>query len=125
MIDEVGEQRRNKVRPSELPDLYFSSVQARDIDRFISLFAKDAVMILPDGNEVLGVAAIRKMELTVFESSSPPSPTPVSIIAGKDSVAVEIDVRLPSGQVLKMASFFQLNGEGLIRRLSIYRKGDR
>ena len=108
---------------NELPDLYFSSVQGRDIDRFVSLFAEDAVMILPDGSEVSGVAAIREMELRVFESSSPPSPTPVSIVADDGSVAVEIDVRLPSGQVLKMASFFQLNGEGHIQRLSIYRKG--
>jgi len=110
------------VRPSELPDFYFPSVQARDIDRFISLFADDAIMILPDGREVSGVAAIRKMELSVFESSSPPSPKPVTIIASEDSVAVEIDVQLPNGQVLKMANFFQLNGQGHIQRLSIYRK---
>jgi ketosteroid isomerase-like protein len=110
------------VRPSELPDLYFPSVRARDIDRFISLFAADAIMILPDGREVSGVAAIRSMELSVFESSSPPSPTPITVVTGEDSVAVEIDVRLPSGQVLKMANFFQLDGEGRICRLSIYRK---
>jgi hypothetical protein len=111
------------VRPSELPDLYFPSVLARDIDRFISLFADDAIMSLPDGREILGVADIRKMELSVFESSSPPSPKPVYIVTGDDSVAVEIDVRLPNGQILKMANFFQLDGEGRIRRLSVYRKG--
>jgi ketosteroid isomerase-like protein len=110
------------VRPGELPDLYFSSVRARDIERFISLFADDAIMILPDGREVAGTAAIREMELSVFQSSSPPFPTPVSIVTGDDSVAAEIDVRLPNGLVLKMANFFQLNGDGRIWRLSVYCK---
>jgi len=110
------------VRPSELPDHYFSSVLARDIDRFTSLFADDAKISLPDGREVTGIPAIREMELSVFESSSPPSPKPVAIVASENSVAVEIDVRLPSNQVLKMANFFQLNDKGQIQRLSIYRK---
>lgn len=112
-----------KVRPIELPDFYFPSVRARDIEGFISLFADDAIMILPDGREVSGIAAIREIELSVFQSSSPPFPTPVSVVAGDDSVAVEVDVRLPGGQMLKMANFFQLNSEGRIRRLSVYRKG--
>ena len=111
------------MRPSDIPNLYFRSVQARDIDLFISLFADDAIMILPDGREVSGIEAIRKMELSVFESSSPPSPNPVAITVGDDSVAVEIDVHLPNGQVLKMADFFRLNSEGRIRRLSVYRQG--
>jgi hypothetical protein len=58
----------------------------------------------------------------VFESASPPSPRPVSIVTGEDAVAVEIAVHLPSGAVLEMANFFELNSEGLIRRLSVYRK---
>jgi ketosteroid isomerase-like protein len=110
------------MQPSELPDHYFPSVRARDIDRFISLFADDAIMILPDGRQLSGAPAIREMELSVFASSSPPSPTPVAIVASRDSVAVEIDVQLPTGQVLRMANFFQLNGEGRIQRLSVYRK---
>jgi ketosteroid isomerase-like protein len=109
------------MRPSELPDHYFPSVQARDIDRFISLFADDAIMILPDGRQVSGAPAIREMELGVF-ASSPPSPKPVAIVAGEHSVAVEIEVRLPSGQVLEVANFFHLNDEGRIQRLSVYRK---
>ena len=94
---------------------------ARDIDRFISLFAEDAIIILPDGREVSGAPAIREMELAVF-AASPPTPTPVAIVAGEDSVAVEIEVRLPSGQLLKCANFFHLNKEGRIQRLSVYCK---
>jgi hypothetical protein len=48
------------MRPSELPDHYFPSVQARDIDRFISLFADDAIMILPDGRQVSGAPTIAR-----------------------------------------------------------------
>jgi hypothetical protein len=76
---------------------------------------------LPDGRELLGAAAIREMELAVF-AASPPMPTPVAIVAGENSVAVEIEVRLPNGQLLKFANFFHLNDEGRIQRLSVYRK---
>ena len=109
------------MHPKDLPNHYFPSVRARDIDRFISLFAEDAIMILPDGRELLGAPAIREMELAVF-AASPPMPTPIAIVAGENSVAVEIEVRLPNGQLLKFANFFHLNGEGRIQRLSVYRK---
>jgi hypothetical protein len=41
---------------------------------------------------VSGIAAIREMELGVF-AVSPPSPSPVAIVAGENSVAVEIQVQ--------------------------------
>jgi hypothetical protein len=109
------------MRPEDLPNHYFPSVRARDIDRFIALFADDAIMNLPDGREFVGAAAIREMELAVFASGAP-MPTPVAIVAGENSVAVELDVRLPNGQVHKFANFFHLDAEGRIKRLSIYRK---
>jgi ketosteroid isomerase-like protein len=107
--------------PSELPDHYFRSVRTRDIERFIALFAEDAVMILPDGREVVGAPAIREMELAVF-AASPPAPTPMAVIAGEKSVAAEAEVRLPSGELMKVANFFHLNDQGRIKRLSVYRK---
>jgi uncharacterized protein (TIGR02246 family) len=107
------------VRPSELPDHYFSSVRARDIERFIALFSEDAVMVLPDGREVSGAPAIREMEMAVF-ASSPPVPTPV--VADQSSVAVEIEVLLPSGKLMRVANFFHLDAQGRIKRLSVYRK---
>jgi ketosteroid isomerase-like protein len=109
------------MHPKDLPNHYFSSVRARDIDRFMALFADDAIMILPDGREFVGAAAIREMELAVFATGAP-MPAPVAIVAGENSVAVEIDVRLPNGQILKFGDFFHLDAEGRIKRLSIYRK---
>jgi ketosteroid isomerase-like protein len=109
------------MRPIEVPDHYFPSVKARDIERFIALFADDAVMILPDGKMVAGAPAIREMELRVFASGGP-TPVPTAIVIGERSVAVEIDVHLPGGQLMKAANFFHLNDEGLIQRLSVYRK---
>ena len=109
------------MHPKDLPNHYFPSVRARDIDRFMALFAEDAIMILPDGRELSGAPAIRAMELAVF-AASPPMPTPVAIVADQHSVAVEIDVRLPNGQLLKFANFFHLDDQGRIKRLSVYRK---
>ena len=109
------------LRPAELPEHYFPAVRDRDIDRFMALFAADALMILPDGQEVVGAEAIREAELRVFASGGP-VPQPTSITVGENSVAVEIDVHLPGGRVMKAANFYQLNADGLIQRLSTYRK---
>jgi ketosteroid isomerase-like protein len=109
------------MQPSELTDLYFASVRARDIDRFISLFAQDAVMILPDGREFSGARAIREMELGVFAAGAP-MPTPVAVVAGDKSVAVEVEVHLSGGAIVRAANFFRLDDEGRILRLSVYRK---
>jgi hypothetical protein len=89
-------------------------VRARDIERF-------AVVILPDGKEVAGTSAIREMESRVFATGGPMS-QPTAVVAGNRSVAVEIDVHLAGGTVMKAANFFQLNEAGLIQRLSVYRK---
>ena len=109
------------MRPEELPEHYFPAVRDRDIERFMALFAPDAVMILPDGREVVGEAAIREAELRVFASGAP-VPQPTFVTAGAASVAVEIDVHLPNGTVMKAANFYQFNEDGLIQRLSTYRK---
>ena len=108
--------------PTELADRYFTSVRACDIDGFIALFAEDATLVRPDGRELSGIAAIREMELGVF-AVSPPKPSPVAIVAGENSIAVELHVRLPDGTVRRMANFFHLNAQGRIQRLSIYRQG--
>ena len=109
--------------PSELVDHYFSSVANRDIERFVSLFADDAIMILPDGRKVVGASAIRKMEQGVFDTT-PMAPTPVAICIGENSVAVEVEVRMPGGTVFAIADFFDLNDQGRIQRLNVYRKGN-
>jgi uncharacterized protein (TIGR02246 family) len=109
------------VDPNQVAERYFASVRARDIEAFMALFAPDATFILPDGRIVTGQADIRKMESAVFENGAP-FPTPNTIVVSKDTVAVQIDVRVPSGAVLKMANFYHLNDEGLIKTLSVYRQ---
>ena len=101
---------------------YFAAVRARDIDAFMALFAPGAVLVLPDGREIAGLAAIRELELHTFAQGAP-MPVPANIVAGKNGIAVEIDVGLPDGRALRMADFFELDGEGLIQRLSVYRQG--
>jgi ketosteroid isomerase-like protein len=93
------------MRPSEIAEHYFPSVRARDIERFMALFVEDAVMILPDGRVVAGAAAIREMEQAVFDTGAP-MPEPTGTVIGERSVAVEIDVHLPNGAVMKAANFF-------------------
>jgi uncharacterized protein (TIGR02246 family) len=107
---------------AELAERYFASVRARDIEAFTALFADDAIFVLPDGCEINGKAAIRAMEAGVF-SAGPPTPNPVSMFAGTNGIAVEVEVRLADGSVRRMGSFFHVNGENHIQRLSIYRQG--
>jgi uncharacterized protein (TIGR02246 family) len=110
------------MRPTELADRYFASVRAQDIDGFIALFAEDATFIRPDGTEVSGRTAIREMELGVFTAGAP-TPSRVASVESGNAIAVEVHVRLTDGTTRPMANFFQLNIEGRIQRLSVYRQG--
>lgn len=107
--------------PTEVAERYFTSVRNKDIESFIALFADDAVFISPSGSTYEGAADIREMELGVFATTGP-TPTPGAMIASADGVAVEIQVRLPDGQVRRVASFFHLNKQGRIQKLNIYRQ---
>jgi hypothetical protein len=49
-------------------------------------------------------------------------PEPQGVVVGEHAMAVEINVHLPNGTVMKSANFFQLNAAGLIQRLSVYLK---
>ena len=111
------------MHPTQVAESYFASVRARNIDNFTALFAEDAVFVKPDGHELSGLAAIREMELGVFNSSSPPAPSPTAMVVGDSAIAVEIDVHLPDGTVRRVANFFSLDAEGRIKRVSVYRKG--
>lgn len=107
---------------SELAHRYFACVGAQDIDGFTALFAEDATMALPDGREFTGKPAIRAMQLGVFAHGKP-KPTPVTILAGDGGLAVEVSVQLPDGGTRQTGNFFQIDDRGLIRRLTIYRRG--
>jgi len=109
--------------PTELVDRYFTHMRARDLDGLATLFAEDAVAVLPDGKEVAGLASIRGMYQHIF-SAGAPSPTPLATIAGPTGAATEIEAKLPDGVVRRTANFFHLGPDGRIVRLSIYKRGD-
>ncbi|MFT3930948.1 MAG: nuclear transport factor 2 family protein [Spongiibacteraceae bacterium] len=104
---------------ANLATRYFSCVKNRDLDGLCALYSSDAELVLPDGRELFGVAAIREMYSGLFASQAP-SPTPVHIVADVDAVAAELEIRLPNGDIRRTANFFSLDSTGLIKRLSIY-----
>lgn len=104
---------------SDLANQYFSSVKNRDLESLCALYIDDAELVLPDGRELLGIAAIREMYSGLFASQAP-SPTPVHVVIGEGAVAAELEIRLPNGDIRRTANFFSLNDAGLIKRLSIY-----
>jgi ketosteroid isomerase-like protein len=110
------------VTPSELPQRYFECIRARDIDALIALYDEEASFVLPNGREFQGVGAIREMQLGVFAAGAP-FPTPIAIVVGENAVAAEIEAKLPDGSVRRTANFWQLTGDGRIRRLSVYTRG--
>jgi ketosteroid isomerase-like protein len=109
--------------PTELVDRYFTHMRARDLDGLATLFAEDAVAVLPDGKEVAGLASIRGMYQHIFNAGAP-SPTPLATVAGPDGVATEIEAKLPDGVIRRTANFFHLGADGRIVRLSIYKRGN-
>lgn len=109
------------MNPADVAERYFESVRNRDIESFMALFAEDAVFVTPSGSIYTGAADIREMELGVFATTAP-TPTPVSAIAGEHGIAVEVEVRLPTGEVKRVASLFHLNKAGRIQKLNIYRQ---
>jgi hypothetical protein len=74
---------------------------------------------MPDGRELIGIDAIRDMYRGLFIAQSP-SPTPVNLVVGENSVAAELEIRLTNGDIRRTANFFSMNDAGLIERLSIY-----
>jgi hypothetical protein len=111
------------VNPFTLAERYFAHMRSRDLDGLASLFTAEAVVALPDGREVAGLAAIRGMYQHIWGAGAP-SPTPLASIAGPDGVATEIEARLPDGSSRRTANFFYLGADGRIVRLSIYKRGD-
>lgn len=109
--------------PTELADRYFACVRSRDLEGYIALFAPDAVMILPNGQECVGTEAIAALQGRIFASGGP-RPTPLARLGGgAEGIAVEIRAELPDGSARHTANFFHLNAEGLISRLSVYMRG--
>lgn len=104
---------------NQLANQYFASVRNRNLDSLCALYMTDAVLAIPDGTELNGVAAIRAMYSGLFANHAP-SPTPVNVVVGDDIVTAELQILLPNGEVRHTANFFHLNSEGLIKRLNVY-----
>lgn len=109
--------------PAELVDLYFSHMRGRDLEGLAALFTEDAVMLLPDGREVAGLAALRGMYQHIF-SGQAPSPAPGPTIVGDGVAAAEIEARFADGTSRRTANFFHFSADGRIARLSVYRRGE-
>ena len=107
----------------DVADRYFACMHGRDLDALLALFADHATMILPDGTEIHGVTVLREMYRGLF-AMTPPAPAPVAFIVGLDGVAVEIKTSLPDGTTRLTANFFHLDSNGLIERLSVYKRGN-
>lgn len=105
--------------PKAIAERYFAAIKARNIDDLTALYADDATLILPNGKESKGVAAIRETHQGVFNAAAP-TPAPQAMIVGDGAVAVEIEARMPDGTSRRTANFFHLDSQGRIQRLSIY-----
>ncbi|CAN7488140.1 nuclear transport factor 2 family protein [Phenylobacterium sp. LjRoot225] len=111
------------MNPNQLADRYFDCMRGRDLEGMVALFTKDAVIVLPDGKEVAGVASIQGMYQYIMGANAP-TPQPQATITGPNAVAVEIEARLGDGVSRRTANFFHLDADGQIVRLSIYKRGD-
>lgn len=104
---------------NQLANQYFASVRNQDLDSLCALYAADAVLAIPDGTELIGVAAIRAMYSGMFANQAP-SPTPVAVAVDDNIVTAEIQIKLPNGETRYTANFFHLDSAGLIKRLNVY-----
>jgi ketosteroid isomerase-like protein len=102
-------------------DRYFASIQTRDLEGLLALFAEDATMTLPDGRLLRGTAEIRQLFTSLF--ASPSVPTPRSTLIAGHKVACEIETRLPDGNIRLTANFYELDGQGQIQHLRHYMRG--
>ncbi len=108
--------------PSDVADRYFECIRARGVEALIALYADDATIGLPNGNEVVGAAAIRTLQEGIFAGAAP-FPTPGNRVVGDSAAAVEIRVKLAEGRVRRTANFFTVNSAGRIQRLCVYAQG--
>ncbi|HEX7858383.1 MAG TPA: nuclear transport factor 2 family protein [Sphingobium sp.] len=110
------------MNPEKTAESYFVAIRAKDIDALSALYAEDATFTLPNGKQFAGVTAIRDMHAGVFAHGSP-TPTPLAMVVGDRSIAVEIEAKLPDGSARRTANIYHLTETGQIQRLSVYMQG--
>lgn len=119
--DVQPETEGQTMNTEELARAYYAAVNAAEVEPLLDLFTDDAVLHLPGGQAVEGKDALRQMYISTFERAGP-QPQPVQIVAGADSAAVQVEVRTNDGNVLRMASFFEMEPSGKFSRVSVYRR---
>jgi ketosteroid isomerase-like protein len=103
----------------ELRTRYFDAMRAADLDAVLALFDEQAVVILPDGREHAGRAALAQLYTGIL-SASRPTPAPGAMTGSDGYWAVEVTTRLPDGRSRHTANFFHMNDQGLIARMHSY-----
>jgi hypothetical protein len=104
----------------DLRGRYFPAMRGADLDAVLALFAEDAAVILPDGAERVGKAALAEMFSGIFANGPQPGPGPIT--GAGDYWAVEVETKLLDGRTRNTANFFRLNDMGLIVRMHSYRR---
>jgi hypothetical protein len=108
--------------PQHIADAYFAAMRLQDVDALLALFAKDGVIIWPDGRQIMGHEEIRTTYDAMFtRPSNNPSPGPLMI--GQGCFSSEVHSRLPDGSERRTTNVFMLDGAGLVTRTSSYRQG--
>jgi ketosteroid isomerase-like protein len=79
--------------PKAIAERYFAAIKARNIGDLMALYADDATLILPNGKESKGVAAIHATHQGVFNAAAP-TPLPQAMIVGDAAIAVEVEARM-------------------------------
>ena len=110
------------MNPQDTAERYFAAIRAKDIEALAALYAEDATFTLPNGKQFTGAAAIKEMHASVFAHGSP-TPTPLAMVIGGQSIAVEIEAKLPDGSARHTANVYHLTETGKIQRLSVYMQG--
>jgi hypothetical protein len=110
------------VTPQDIADAYFAAMRAKDVDAFIALFAKDGVIVWPDGRRIEGHEAIRSTYVALFQHPSN-NPSPGPLMTGPDCFATEVHSRFDDGTERRTTNVFVLAENGLVTRMSSYRQG--
>lgn len=101
---------------------YYRFINAKDVDGVLSVLSDNATFLLPDGREVSGKDALRRMYTHVFAAGGP-QPQPVRIVASESDAAVQVEVALADGRILQMASFFTMGPDETFEAVAVYQRG--
>ena len=106
----------------EIADTYFAAMREQNLDKLLSVFADDGMIVWPDGRSIAGKAAISDVYTRLFQGPSN-NPAPATLMIGPESFSVEVASRFDDGTTRRTINIFRLNDAGLIARMDSYRQG--